>query len=1112
MKFRLLFCQWLIPAMATIPSLAYAQLIITDTLNGASSSYNWASLTGACLTAGNGQGSIPACVGLPYYSGKTLVGGVNGRLPDPVGQGALRLTNGDTTTGTNGNNQTGAVVSNFTFPSNEGVQVTFTTVTYGGNAYQNSAGQKSGADGISFFLMDGAVSPNVGGNGGSLGYTCSNVNATYNGVTGAYIGVGIDEYGNFSNPNDNTVSGPGAYPGRISVRGAGNVSWNWLHTNYPAYYPSSSNQQTVVQNTCKSGYLYNYSGGTIVDKNGHTIGNGNATTQSVLDYQLLAYSNLPSGTTIYNQEATNTPLRSLATPITYALTITQNGLLSLSYSVNGGATHPVITQQSITASNGALPSNFRFGFTGGTGGGSNVHEITCFKASQLTASSSSGAINVQQTARVEVGTQLYLALYHPVNSWGQLTAQQLLYNPSTDTVTINPTAAWDANCVLTGGTCTSTGSAVTAQAPSARNLLTWNGSQGAPFEWSQLTSAQQTALDLGDSTQTANRLNFLRGDRSNELTTSGTGIFRMRTGVLGDIINSSPTWVGPPAFPYQGPWKDALYPSATMPENSNAYSVFSSTNAGRMNVVYVGANDGFLHGFRAGAYDASGNFSTATYPNDGLEVLGYIPNLTLNTIHSTATNLDFSSPQYSHNAYVDATPGTGDVYYSGAWHTWLVSGLGDGGNAGGIIGNNSSTGTGAIFSLDITNPTLFSEANASSLVKGEWTAATINCVNNSSCGNSLGNTFGTPILRRLHDGNWAAIFGNGYNSSSGTAGIFIMTINSGNGAISFRFLDTGYGPSHDPSGTSSKNGIAYVTSADLDGDHVTDYVYAGDLYGNVWRFDLTDSSPSNWSTSSSPLFSTNGLPITTRLVIASALPASGPARVILDFGTGRQTPQTLNSSASYASGTQYLMGVWDWNMSGWNSRNSVQYASLSSPQTFSMNDLQAQTATNVAGGSGSISGYRTVTMSPVCWKNSQSCQTGNTQFGWKIALPSTSEQVIYNPMLAYGLFVVDTTVPSTSQPLSCSVQPATGYTMAIAADTGASPKSSFFADATNNYISANGAVISGIGLSMVGTPSIVTAMKKPYLTGQTSAGTGVATQVDPSAGGIGGRLTWTKLR
>src|SRR5450830_1474774 len=159
---------------------------IQDNFTGATASQNWQVFDGACLTAGNGTGSIPACYGNSYYSSNTLVGGQSGLLPDPVGSGALRFTN-------NYYFQTGAILSNFTFPSGSGLSVTFSTVTYGG----------TGADGIGFFLMDGALNPSaVGGSGGSLGYSCSNTNGKMDGLVGAYIGLGIDEYGNFLNAGD----------------------------------------------------------------------------------------------------------------------------------------------------------------------------------------------------------------------------------------------------------------------------------------------------------------------------------------------------------------------------------------------------------------------------------------------------------------------------------------------------------------------------------------------------------------------------------------------------------------------------------------------------------------------------------------------------------------------------------------------------------------------------------------------------------------------------------------------------------------------------------------------------------------------------------------------
>ena len=143
-----------------------------------------------------------------------------------------------------------------------------------------------GADGISFFLMDcecpryhhdrrhGQGDGNgLGSWGGSLGYTCSNSNPPYNGLVGAYLGLGIDEYGNFLNgtslvagyagtntaTGDNSALGYGYKPGRIGLRGAGNIAWSWLqHQLLPLRVPgdifTAAQQQAAVQATCKTAY------------------------------------------------------------------------------------------------------------------------------------------------------------------------------------------------------------------------------------------------------------------------------------------------------------------------------------------------------------------------------------------------------------------------------------------------------------------------------------------------------------------------------------------------------------------------------------------------------------------------------------------------------------------------------------------------------------------------------------------------------------------------------------------------------------------------------------------------------------------------------------------
>lgn len=1122
---KLALLTW--PVLLLFSSAARAQLVVNDTLTGATSSYPWKAQGGACLTAGsNATGTtLPACAGLPAYSGKTQVGGTSGRLPDAVGSGALRLTNGDTTTnGSNGNNATGSVVSTTPFPTSQGVQVTFSTVTYGGNAYTNSSNVKSGADGIAFFLMDGTKTPSTGAFGGSLGYSCANSKGdsstpdASNGVDGGYLGVGIDEFGNFSNPGDSTSDGPGVRPGSIVVRGAGSITYARLNAVNPTYYPNTylvgSGDNTTkaaarlaaVQLTCSSGKLVNWSGAQITDKNNKKIANKAATSEPILDYPLLA--TLPVADTIFNQEATAQPLRGKANVLTYNLKITQNGLLSLSYSSNGGTPLAVIANQSITAGNGPLPPSFLFGFTAGTGGGSNVHEITCFKAAPIDVASDSAGTNVPQSGILQAGTQIYLASYHPLNYWGQLTASNFLVDAAGN-LSIQATPNWDASCVLTGGACASTGTAVTAEAPSARRILTSNGGGVDFLQLSNLSTTQQAAI--GGSTDGTARMAYLRGDRSNEVG-SGTGAFRHRDGVLGDIRNSSPTWVGAPALPYTVTGSDALT-KAAIPEFGATYVAFSNLYKSRPNVVYVGANDGMLHGFRAGASDSSGTYNGST--NDGKEVLAYIPDAVINAIHPASAAYDFSSPQYTHNAYVDASPYMGDLYYNNAWHTWLIGGLGAGVTATGEITDSTSTAKGVVYALDITNPANFSTATASSLVIGEWSSSNIVCSNDAACGTKFGSMYGTPLVRRMHDGNWAVIFGNGRNSATGAAGIFIATVDRSSGAITVRYLDTG------SASLTQKNGIDYVSSADLDSDHVIDYLYAGDAAGHVWRFDVTSSSPSDWIATSarSLLFTTpSGQPISTAVTVAGIIQVNSPPRIVIGFGTGRQSPQTPLAAAIYATGKQYLYGVWDWNLAGWNAKGSAQYAVLkTSPGTVTASNLAVPVVTDKVSPGGI--NYRVGTSVIVCWFGSTACAgSANTQFGWTMALPDSGEQVIYNPSIAFNTFFVNTTIPSVNQALSCVTQPASGYSMDVTIDSGstqANGATSFSTAAKNLGITDTNVV--GLGLGMTGGGSFITtgsgSNAKTFLVGQTSDGNPTGpTPWDRMILGPGKRLSWVKLK
>jgi type IV pilus assembly protein PilY1 len=1117
----------------------------------------------------------------------SFLGGYNGTFPDPANGGALRFTNKD--------NENGAILSAFSYPlSTQGLQVSFTTVTYDGNSGGSGA---DGADGISFFLQDASFPADVGAFGGSLAYTCSNANNDgtinpltglargYDGLQGGYIGLGIDEYGNFLNgvvntlgetgtsaSGDNTATGGGYQPGRIGLRGSGSITWQSLNRQYPNYYPSSissSNRVAAVQQACRTGLVSDWSSGTQVALTTPTpiaispLNAASYTAPQVAptygDYFAVpaGYKVLPSNQPIANENAGN---RSNAIPITYNLKISPAGLLSLSYSYNGGANQAVITNVDITQKNAVtnipanpLPASVRFGFAGSTGGSRNVHEIMCFQATPADTSASSAGLNQKQSAKVQTGSQVYLAYYNPQTLAGSVTSQYLLTDSNND-LFISPTINWDGSCVLTGvpvgSNCDTTGPAGTGtplSPPSGRVMLSWNyatsSGSAAPtaFEWASLSSTAQGLLDTGDTAPiTATRLNYLRGDRSLEQvptsTTTFSGIYRDRTSVLGDIVDSSPTWVGPPQAGYPNTWSDLIHSTGDpYPENSGeSYGVFSGANTGtgpvenqRTNVVYVGANDGALHGFRSGSYTASGVINEAN--NDGKEVLAYVPGYVVQTIQSTNASRNFSDPQYGHKFDVDASPSVGDVFYSGVWHTWLVGGLGPGGKA--------------IYALDITDPdSMFvSESSPSTVVKGEWSNTSITCTNSTTCAASLGNTYGTPVIRRLHNGQWAAIFGNGFGSTNGDAGIFIMLIDANGNSPTFLYLTTGVGSATSP------NGIAYVAAADLDGDRITDYVYAGDIQGNLWRFDLTSVSTGSWAVTPNPIYQTaGGQPITTAPIVVGT-PGNGLyEHVMVEFGTGRQVPQSNISAATYQTSQMALYGIWDWNMSSWNAQSSTKFATPSTAVTqpaapaahvSGTGSLIAQTITSTTTATVANTGsdYRTVSTNPVCYADVTSCSS----YGWYLnlvsgypnatdpalpqataAVPSATkiyEQVIYNPVLILGAFVVNTTIPPQIAATSCYSAAASGWTMALDPATGGSFPTSFFENPTGNHSALNATTsggtyaVSGVAAGGTGSASTVLTGSQNNLLEQGPGG-GFHLPINPPGNLKGKRVTWIQKR
>ncbi len=834
--------------------------------------------------------------------------------------------------------------------------------------------------------------------------------------------------------------------------------------------------------------------------------------------------------------------------------------------------------------------------------------------SQLPQTSNSATANTVTSGQVQTNTDVYVSQYNSSNWWGDLLSYGLTTSGSGSSAILtglNSLADWSASCNLTGGKCPAVNGSgstatMTAQTPSSRTILSWNGSTGIPFAWNSLTSAEQTALssdpviassslykcNTSGSAATctgSDVLNYLIGVRGNEQADATPGPFRTRSGVLGDIVDSSPVYVGTPVanYPTSAPWSDLLYSSSTMPENktTNSYATYQTNQAGRMQMVYVASNDGLLHGFQAGQQvtstvttcsnsrptggtTTSGNTTTtisyvktncvvssttytytittttSTYTNNtGTELLAYMPQtvaleIAQNNTTAFLTNYNFTDPSYTHRFFVNQTPGIGELYYNNAWHTWLVGGLGGGGPA--------------IYALDVTEPTtnasisyapIFSQSNASSLVVNELNTSNIQSVcaihsPTNYCLDDFGWNYGTPIISRMHNGSWAVIFGNGYNSNNGTAAIFIATITNTStciGTTPCTSLPT-WTVYDLETNTQMPNGINYVTPADLDGDNVVDYLYAGDLFGNIWRFDVTSSNPSNWTASTfgvagsspGPLFTaTNAAgiaqPITTAVALTKlAQTGSLLPREIILFGTGKNIDASdlLPNNTTY--GVQSIYGVWDWNMSAWNTLSGSDYDNLAAPQTIYRSNLVQQTITQTSGN------YRTLSGNTICWADLATCYLYN-QFGFYLDLSSPGEEVIYNPLLVSGLFMVNTTIPSSStQGLTCSPGlPPGGWTMAINPINGGVLLNglSVFANSSGQFANINGSPVSGLYVSAVGTPQAIQYNSINYIINKTASGGVNVSKFQPNScigtgctttptttGGKGQRLNWIQLR
>ncbi|MET1081106.1 MAG: PilC/PilY family type IV pilus protein [Pseudomonas sp.] len=425
-------------------------------------------------------------------------------------------------------------------------------------------------------------------------------------------------------------------------------------------------------------------------------------------------------------------------------------------------------------------------------------------------------------------------------------------------------------------------------------------------------------VDTLDSTDTLaqDRLAFLRGDRSKETTS-----FRKRVTVLGDMIASKPATVRGARY---------LTTYANKIERNDSYTAFLETQKTRVPQVYVGANDGMLHAFNA---------------NTGVETFAFVPTAVFSKLHKlTGKNYEGAFHQF----YVEGSPTIADAYINNQWRTLLIGTLKAGGKG--------------LFALDVTDPNaikLLWEFSDSSIPSAQTVR--------------LGYSFSQPTVARLHNGKWAVVVGNGYSSANDTNGkAALLVIDAATGALT-KTLEV--------QGTAgSANGLSTPRLADMNVDGVADFAYAGDLQGNMWRFNLAPLSGvpnapfqrSNNETSaaeSSFKVSFGGKPLYTALS-ATGLPqaiTAAPAIVrhpsrygyMVIFTTGKYYEE--GDKAGIANLTHSIYGIWD-------VRSVKDSDSITrQPTSFTRSKLQAQVMDSVLTAEVAGRGARKLTSNSVDW-------------------------------------------------------------------------------------------------------------------------------------------------
>lgn len=484
------------------------------------------------------------------------------------------------------------------------------------------------------------------------------------------------------------------------------------------------------------------------------------------------------------------------------------------------------------------------------------------------------------------------------------------------------------------------------------------------------------------------RLNYFRGDNNN---TS----FRKRSSLLGDILNADPVY-----------WKNGLAPESGKLETT--FKDYQANTKEQRAMLYVGSNDGMLHGFNA----------TTGSVDSGKEEMAYIP---LGSYYKLSL---LSSPNYTEHQYLVDGPinifslplsnSFVDPIRRNQYRSILIGGMGAGGQGYYALDVTDAGATTGVSGFDDT------PANAKKIVLWDTTGNTWL----AGADPDLGHSYSRPQIGyvicpvgtaanicKAGERTAALIVGNGYNSTNQQAMLYI--INAENGQTIQKIATD----------TTTDNGLSTPALYDQDRDLITDYVYAGDLQGRLWRFDLTGTT---WTAklpdtaAPTPLINVGtAKPITTRPIVMEQ--SNGNTGVVINFATGRYLQKNDNSATQ-----QSIYGIWD----------PLQKIGDNKTTTIvAMNQLVTQTVVPIPG-----TDFFGISKNPVLY-NYADMDANKIKKGWLMNMTSTGQKGITDPETDDKNLIITTTEPS---PVRC--EPAgISFVYVINALTGSAPAGQSFA-------------------------------------------------------------------